>query len=84
MPKLARHDIASDPGVPVAGTRTRCAVEGMRGLFLDVSVKGKRTWVLRYRSGRGDRRRLRYRRIGDATVMGLAQAVDGRGRSRRR
>jgi hypothetical protein len=76
MPKLARHDLMSGLTVSITGTRTRCAVEGMRGLILDVSVKGKRTWVLRYQTGHGDKRRLRYRRIGDATVMGLAQAVD--------
>jgi len=58
------------------GIRTRQPVAGARGLYLDISVGGKRSWVLRYQIGHGNKRRLRYRRIGDAAVMRLAEAVD--------
>jgi Arm DNA-binding domain len=76
MPKLARNDLIPHFAQSIARTPTRYAVEGVRGLFLYVSVRGKCTWFLRYQKGRGEKRRRRYRRIGDAAVMGLAEAVD--------
>jgi hypothetical protein len=75
-PKPPQHDPAREVTQCSTGARRRHTIEGIPGLTLDVSVGGKRTWVLRYQTGHGKRRRLRYRRIGDAAVMGLAQAAD--------
>ena len=46
-------------------------------VFSSTSLSGvSASWFLRYQKGRGENRRRRYRRIGDAAVMGLAEAVD--------
>jgi hypothetical protein len=41
MPKLARNDLIPHFAQSIARTPTRYAVEGVRGLFLYVSVRGK-------------------------------------------
>ncbi len=79
MPKLkANHRvIAAAPAI--GGKRTRYRIEGVDGLWLDVSPKGKRVWYVRYQPGGRGTRHFRYFRIGDLTQHGLAAAT-GRAR----
>jgi len=79
MPKLkANHRvIAAAPAI--GGKRTRYRIEGVDGLWLDVSPKGKRVWYVRYQPGGRGTRHFRYFRIGSLEQHGLAAAT-GRAR----
>lgn len=76
MPTLARNHKTIMAAKPIDGKRTRYTIEGVRGLILDVFTTGKRVWYARYEVGRGKLRRSRSYRIGNASHVGLAMAVD--------
>jgi len=56
--------------------RVRYRIEGVAGLWLDVSPNGKRTWYVRYQRQSGKSRASRWFRIGDASAVGLGEATD--------
>jgi integrase len=67
-----RHVLAAKP---IGGRRTRFSIDGVRGLMLDVTPAGSRTWYVRYQVRNGLSRVFRYYRIGDASSVSLAQAI---------
>jgi len=74
MPTLKANHRAIQAAQPVAGKRTRYRIEGIEGLWLDVSATGKRYWYVRYQPGGRETRTERWYRIGDAKSVGLADA----------
>src|SRR4249920_1164541 len=60
----------------VGGRRTRYSIEGVRGLVLDITPRGVRTWYVRYQIPNGARRTFRHYRIGDAKSVGLGEAIE--------
>ena len=62
-------------GAPVGGRRTRYRIEGIEGLWLDVSATGRRYWYVRYQPGGRQTRTERWYRLGDAESVGLADAA---------
>jgi integrase len=75
MPTLkANHRvIAAAPAI--GGKRTRYRIEGVDGLWLDVSPKGNRVWYVRYQPGGRGTRHFRYYKIGNLKQHGLAAAT---------
>jgi integrase len=76
MPVLKRNHRAVAAAKPHPDKRIRYRIEGVAGLWLDVTPSGKRTWYTRYQRQIGKSRTFRWYRIGDATTVGLAQATD--------
>ena len=56
----------------VGGRRTRYSIEGVRGLVLDITARGIRTWYVRYQVPNGTR--VRFATIGSATRNRSASA----------
>ena len=75
MPVLKRNHRAVAAAQPIADKRTRYRVEGVTGLWLDLTPKGRRTWYVRYQRAARGTRTFRWYRIGDASSIGLAQAT---------
>lgn len=76
MSMLARNLRQIFGAKPLEGKRTRFTIEGVRGLILDVFTTGRRVWYVRYDVGRGKLRRSRSFRIGNASHVGLSDAID--------
>jgi integrase len=76
MPVLKRNHRAIAAVKPDPSKRIRYRIEGVTGLWLDVSPNGRRTWYARYQRQIGQSRSFRWFRIGDATAIGLGQATD--------
>lgn len=76
MPVLSRNHRAIAAARPIADKRTRYRIEGVAGLWLDLTPKGKRTWYVRYQKEQRGKRNFRWYRIGDATAIGLSKASD--------
>ena len=75
MPVLKRNHRQILAAQPIGGKRTRFAIEGVRGLLLEVSSAGKKTWYVRYQIGSGTARTIRFYRIGEATAIGVGAAI---------
>jgi integrase len=76
MPTLKRNHRQILAARPIDGKRTQYRIEGVAGLVLDVRENGKRTWFVRYQPGGRKARTFRWYKIGDATVIGLADAAE--------
>jgi integrase len=76
MPVLKRNHRAIAAVKANPSKRVRYRIEGVAGLWLDVSPSGKRTWYARYQRQIGKSRAFRWFRIGDASAIGLGQATD--------
>ncbi len=76
MPVLKRNHRAIASAKPDPSKRVRYRMEGVAGLWLDVTPRGRRTWYARYQRQIGTSRAFRWFRIGDATAIGLAEATD--------
>ena len=76
MPTLKANHRVITGARPVGGRRTRYRIEGIEGLWLDVSATGRRHWYVRYQPVRPpDPRTERWYRLGDAESVGLADAT---------
>lgn len=76
MPVLKRNHRAIAAAKADPNRRVRYRIEGVAGLWLDVSTSGRRTWYARYQRQIGKSRAFRWFRIGDANAIGLGQATD--------
>ena len=76
MPILSRNHKQVLAAKPIGGKRTRYQVHDVRGLLLDVFPSGKRIWYVRYEVGKGQLRRSRSFKIGDAAHVSLSTAID--------
>lgn len=76
MPTLKANHRQIQAAKPIDGKKTRYRIEGVPGLWLYVSPSGVRTWYARYQIGSGKTRQERWFRIGDATSISLATAMD--------
>ncbi|WBT39022.1 tyrosine-type recombinase/integrase [Hyphomicrobium sp. DMF-1] len=74
MPTLKANHRVIAAAKPVGGKRTRYRIEGVEGLWLDVSATGRRYWYVRYQPGGRQTRTERWYRLGDASSVGLADA----------
>ncbi len=79
MPVLKRNHRAIAAAKADPNKRVRYRIEGVAGLWLDVSPSGRRTWYARYQRQIGKSRSFRWYRIGDANAISLGQAT-GRAR----
>ena len=75
MPTLKANHRVITGARPVGGRRTRYRIEGIEGLWLDVSATGRRYWYVRYQPGGRQTRTERWYRLGDAESVGLADAT---------
>ena len=76
MPTLKANHRQILAAKPIDGKKTRYRIEGAPGLWLYVSPSGVRTWYARYQIGSGKARQERWYRIGDATSVSLATAME--------
>lgn len=76
MPVLKANHRVIKAAKPLGGKRTRYRIEGIEGLWLDVSATGKRYWYVRYQPGGRSTRTERWYRIGNAASVSLADAGD--------
>lgn len=74
MPTLKANHRVIAAAKPIGGKRTRYRIEGVEGLWLDVSATGNRYWYVRYQPGGRESRTERWYRLGDASSVGLADA----------
>ena len=74
MPRLKANHRVIAAAKPIDGKRTRYRIEGVEGLWLDVSATGRRYWYVRYQPGGRETRTERWYRLGDASSVGLADA----------
>lgn len=74
MPLLKANHRLIQAAKPIDGKRTRYRIDGVEGLWLDVSATGRRYWYVRYQPGTRETRTERWYRIGDAKSVGLADA----------
>lgn len=74
MPSLKPNHRLIQAAKPINGKRTRYRIEGVEGLWLDVSATGRRYWYARYQPGGRGTRKERWFRIGDVRSVGLADA----------
>lgn len=74
MPSLKANHRVIAAAKPAHGKRTRYRIEGVEGLWLDVSASGRRYWYVRYQPGGRQTRKERWYRLGDASSVGLADA----------
>jgi hypothetical protein len=51
MPALKANHRVIKAAKPIDGKRTRYRIEGIEGLWLDVSATGKSYWYVRYQPG---------------------------------
>lgn len=58
----------------INGKRTQYRIEGSKGLILDVRESGQRTWFVRYQPGGRGKRKFRWFKIGDASIIGHGDA----------
>jgi integrase len=75
MPTLKANHRAITGARPIDGKRTRYRIDGIEGLWLDVSKTGRRYWYVRYQPGGRQTRTERWYRLGDADSVGLADAT---------
>jgi integrase len=75
MPTLKANHRVIQAARPIAGKRTRYRIDGIEGLWLDVSATGRRYWYVRYQPGGRKTRTERWYRVGDADSVGLADAT---------
>lgn len=76
MPTLKANHRVIKAAKPLAGKRTRYRIEGIEGLWLDVSATGTRYWYVRYQPGGRSSRQERWYRIGNAASVSLADATE--------
>lgn len=76
MAELPRNQLAIDRAPLIGGKRTRYTIEGVKGLQLDITPGGARSWYAYYQIGRGKDRVERRFRIGNASVIKLKEATD--------
>ena len=76
MPTLKANHRQILAAKPIDGNKTRYRIEGTPGLWLYISPSGVRTWYARYQIGSGKTRQERWYRIGDATSVSLATAIE--------
>ncbi|MFA5899369.1 MAG: site-specific integrase [Hyphomicrobium sp.] len=75
MPILKANHRVINAAKPLGGKRTRYRIEGIEGLWLDVSATGKRYWYVRYQPGGRASRTERWYRVGNAGSVSLADAA---------
>lgn len=75
MPVLKRNHRQVLAAKVIGGKQTRYRIEGVRGLWLYVSVAGVRTWYVRYQGGSRRGRRCRWFKIGNAGAVSLDKAA---------
>lgn len=76
MPTLKANHRVIKAAKPVGGKRTRYRIEGIEGLWLDVSAAGARYWYVRYQPGGRGTRQERWYRIGNAASVSLGDATE--------
>jgi Arm domain-containing DNA-binding protein len=76
VPSLMRNHRHVLAAKAIDGRRTRYTIEGVPGLWLDIKPRGGRAWYVRYQLTTNGTRIWRYYRIGDASAVGLAEAVE--------
>src|SRR5262245_49033744 len=74
MPVLKANHRVIKAAKPLGGKRTRYRIEGIEGLWLDVSATGQRYWYVRYQPGGRGTRQERWYRVGSAASVSLADA----------
>ncbi|AHB49888.1 hypothetical protein W911_03495 [Hyphomicrobium nitrativorans NL23] len=74
MPTLKANHRVIKAARPVDGRRTRYRIDGLEGLWLDVSVTGKAYWYIRYQPGGRGTRTERWYRVGTRESVSLADA----------
>jgi len=74
MPVLKANHRVIKAAKPIGGKRTRYRIEGVEGLWLDVSAAGKAYWYIRYQPGGRSTRTERWYRLGTQQSVSLADA----------
>lgn len=74
MPTLKANHRVIKAAKPIEGRRTRYRIDGIEGLWLDVSATGKAYWYIRYQPGGRSSRTERWYRLGTRASVGLADA----------
>lgn len=74
MPVLKANHRVIKAAKPINGKRTRYRIEGVEGLWLDVSATGKAYWYVRYQPGGRSIRQERWYRVGALQSVSLADA----------
>lgn len=78
MAQELKRNVKSVAAAYAVGKRTYYKIQGEKGLLLAVYATGRRTWLVRYQTGKGERRKERTQVIGDAEHVGLAEACKRR------
>jgi deferrochelatase/peroxidase EfeB len=78
MAQELKRNVKSIAAAYAVGKRTYYKIQGERGLLLAVYATGRRTWLVRYQTGKGERRKERTQVIGDAEHVGIAEACKRR------
>lgn len=74
MPTLKPNHRVIKAAQPIGGKRTRYRIDGVEGLWLDVSATGNRYWYVRYQPGGRAIRTERWYRVGNAASVSLGDA----------
>ena len=81
MPQVTPHPRTVEKLAVVGGKRTEYTFLGVKGLVLDCSPTGQRSWFVRYQVGHGESRQRRNLRLGSFSSkltdhLTFGQAVD--------